>query len=77
MHLLISNLNKLTTSSHVVTLFLPFGIISSVKILMNLRSGRSEGSAMIEMETMAGRHAIVALNNLHFMNHFIQVEESY
>ena len=76
MHLLISNLNRLTTSSHVIALLLPFGLVTSARINMNTRNGYSAGTALVEIEARAGHIAIGQLDNIRFMNHYIQLEES-
>ena len=76
MRLLISNLNRLTTTSHVVALLGPFGLVTSAVIMMNVKSGYSEGIALVEMEFNAGQMVISELNNTRFMNYFINVEET-
>lgn len=76
MRLLISNLNRLTTTSHVVALLGPFGLVTSAVIMMNVKSGYSEGIALVEMEFKAGQMVISELNNTRFMNYFINVEET-
>jgi RNA recognition motif-containing protein len=76
MRLLISNLNSLTTTSHVVALLGPFGLVTSAVIMMNLKSGYSEGMALVEMEYKAGQMVISELNNSRFMNYYINVEET-
>ena len=77
MHLLISNLNRFTTTSQVVALLVPFGLVTSARLFSNIQNGISDGTALVEMEFAAGRSAINALNNLRFMNYFIHVEETY
>jgi RNA recognition motif-containing protein len=76
MRLLISNLNRFTTTSHVVALLGPFGLVTSAVIMMNLKSGYSEGIALVEMEYKAGQMVISELNNSRFMNNYINVEET-
>ena len=76
MRLLITNLNKLTTTSQIVSLLNPFGMITSAIIMMNVKTGYSEGMALIEMEFKAGQVVISELNNCRFMNYFINVEET-
>lgn len=76
MRLLISNLNRLTTTSHVVALLGPFGLVTSALIMTNVKSGYSEGIAVVEMEYKAGLMVISELNNSRFMNYFISVEET-
>ncbi|AEV99766.1 hypothetical protein A4D02_26235 [Niastella koreensis] len=76
MRLLISNLNRLTTTSHVVALLGPFGLVTSAVIMTNLKSGYSEGIALVEMEYKAGQMVICELNDCRFMNNYISVEET-
>lgn len=76
MRLLISNLNSFTTANHLVNLLLPFGLVSSARIIMNAQNGYSDGVALVEMEYIAGRIAINELNNSRFMNYYISVEET-
>ncbi|OQP56836.1 hypothetical protein A3860_09640 [Niastella vici] len=76
MRLLISNLNRFTTTSQVVALLGPFGLVSSAVIMMNVKSGYSEGIAVVEMEFKAGQMVISELNNSRFMNYYISVEET-
>jgi RNA recognition motif-containing protein len=76
MRLLISNLNRFTTASHLVNLLLPFGLVSSARIVMNTQNGFSEGMALVEMEYKAGQSVVSELNNSRFMNYYISVEES-
>jgi RNA recognition motif-containing protein len=76
MRLLISNLNRFTTASHLVNLFLPFGLVSSARIVMNAQNGFSEGMALVEMEYKAGQSVVSELNNSRFMNYYISVEET-
>jgi hypothetical protein len=75
MRLLISNLNRLTTTSQVVALLGPFGLVTSAMIMM-MKSGYSEGIAVVEMEFKAGHMVISELNNCRFMNNYISVEET-
>jgi RNA recognition motif-containing protein len=76
MRLLISNLNRFTTASHLVNLLLPFGLVSSARIMMNAQNGFSEGMALVEMEYKAGQIVVSELNNSRFMNCYISVEET-
>ncbi|OQP44201.1 hypothetical protein A4H97_33470 [Niastella yeongjuensis] len=76
MRLLISNLNRFTTATHLANLLLPFGLVSSARIMMNAQNGLSEGVALVEMEYKAGQIVISELNNSRFMNYYISVEET-
>lgn len=75
MRILISNLNRFTTASQLINLLIPFGLVSSAKI-MNARNGYSEGMALVEMDYNGGLIVISELNNSRFMNYFIRVEET-
>lgn len=76
MRLLISNLNRFTTAPQLVNLLLPFGLVSSARIVMNAQNGYSEGVALVEIEYKAGQTVISELNNSRFMNYYISVEET-
>jgi RNA recognition motif-containing protein len=77
MRILISNLNKLTTTSQVIALLLPFGFVNSAKVIMNAENGYSEGYALVDMEYNAGKIVIHELDSMRFMNCYISVEETY
>ncbi|WP_205512820.1 RNA recognition motif domain-containing protein [Longitalea arenae] len=76
MRLFISNLNKFTTTSQIVALLLPFGLVKSAQLVINTKNGFSEGRAIVEMEFNAGQSAIEELNDFRFMNCFIKVERT-
>lgn len=77
MRLFISNLNRFTTTSQIVALLLPFGLVKSAKLITNTNSGYSDGTAFVEMDINAGQAAIKGLDNMRFMNCFIKVEETF
>lgn len=77
MRLLISNLNRFTTTSQVVALLLPFGLVSSARIVMDTQSGYSEGIALVDMGYAAGKAVIYELDNARFMNCYIRIEEDF
>lgn len=77
MRILISNLNRFTTTSQIINLLLPFGLVSSARIEKNAKSGYSEGVAFVEMEYKAGHIVISELHNSRFMNYYINVEETF
>ena len=77
MRLFISNLNRFTTTSQIVTLLLPYGLVKSAKLIKNIKNGCSEGAALVEMEFTAGQLAINQLNDRRFMKCFIKVEEAF
>ncbi|MFL5744259.1 MAG: RNA-binding protein [Niastella sp.] len=76
MRLFISNLNRLTTTSQIIALLLPYGLVKSARLII-AKNSYSEGTALVEMEFDAGVSAIEELDNLRFMNCFIKVEETF
>jgi RNA recognition motif-containing protein len=77
MRLFISNLNRFTTTTQIVALLIPFGLVKSARLITNTNSGYSNGTAFVEMDITAGQSAINGLNNMRFMNCFIKVEETF
>ncbi|WP_207512928.1 RNA recognition motif domain-containing protein [Longitalea luteola] len=75
MKIFISNLNFKTTAVHLSNLFLQFGIVLSAKIIMD-NTGHSLGYGYIVMDQQSGNSAINVLNNINFMNHYIEVSEA-
>ena len=75
MNILVSNLNRLTTAGHLQNLFIPFGLVKSVKIVRKDINGQSEGMGFINMDLYSGNAAINGLNNVRFMNFYIEVKE--
>ena len=76
MNIVISNLNLLTTTEHLSNLFLPFGLVQSVKIIKDDRTGHSLGFGFIKMNRFSGYVAISELNAIKFMNFYIDVSEA-
>lgn len=75
MNILVSNLNRLTTAEHLLNLFIPFGLVKSVKIVRKDINGQSEGTGFINMDHYSGNSAINGLNDVRFMNFYIKVRE--
>jgi RNA recognition motif-containing protein len=75
MKIFISNLSYLTTVKHLRQLFTKFGLIHSVEILREGINGNSSGVGFIKMDKSQGGTAIEELNNMKFMNFYIQVSE--
>ena len=75
MKILISNLNYLTTTTHLRHLFMKYGIIHSVEIIRDNVNGNSSGVGFIQMDKYPGGVAIQELNYMKFMNYYIQVSE--
>lgn len=76
MNILISNLSYLTNATQLSSLFIPYGIVISSKIVVDAVSGRSLGYGYIKMSYKAALMAISELNDSRFMNTFIEVEEA-
>ncbi len=76
MRILISNLNSLTTSNHLQTLFSHYGKVLSAKIFRQAETGRSLCSGYVEMQSETGAQAVYALHDYQFMSYFISVEET-
>jgi RNA recognition motif-containing protein len=74
MLLFVGNLNKLTTEKELQTLFLSFGAINKLKIMVDKITRRSRGYAYVDMtETTEAEKAIAKLNSSMFMNTVIIV----
>lgn len=76
MNILVSNLNKLTTARHLLDLFIPFGLVQSVNIVRKDINGHSQGMGFIKMDRFSGKSAINGLNDIKFMNCYIEVSEA-
>jgi len=75
MRIFVTNLNIRTTANHLMALFVRYGEVKSLKIIRDMDLKRFTGAALIEMEYNNGMMAISELNNLNFMNHYIELEE--
>lgn len=77
MNIYIGNLHANTSEADVAKLFEKFGAVSSVNIVMDKKNGQSRGFGFVEMEESgAGERAIQTLNNLNYMNQYIEVSEA-
>lgn len=64
MNIFVGNLDFETTEEQLYNLFIPFGEVTSVKIVMDEFSGHSKGFAFVEMPSQTqGENAINNLNN--------------
>ena len=61
----------------VTRLFEKFGTVQSVKIIMDKNSRQSKGFGFVEMEEPGSAlKAMSALNNINYMNQYIEVSEA-
>jgi RNA recognition motif-containing protein len=75
MQIFIGNLNRMTTARHLADLFLPYGMVRTVKIISDQMTGHSLGYGYIEMEPNCGKLAVRRLDRRLFMNCYIKVDE--
>ncbi|WP_315823077.1 RNA-binding protein [Paraflavitalea speifideaquila] len=75
MNIFVGNLNRKTTAQHLIQLFIPFGKITSVRILSDHQTGHSLGCGYVEMDNQAGAIAIQNLHERFFMNTYMEVNE--
>lgn len=76
MNIFVGNLNDMITARHLLQLFVPFGMVYSARILRDKASNHSAGCGYVEMDSRAGKAAISKLNNLQFMNCYLEVTET-
>lgn len=69
------NLPATTTELQLTELFSEFGRVRSVKLPMEVFSGKCRGFAFVEMEGHEARAAIVGLNGREFGGQLIRVNE--
>jgi RNA recognition motif-containing protein len=75
MNIFVGNLNTMTTARQLSDLFFRFGKVLSSKIIMDSGTGCSLGIGFIEMDKRSGLVTIEQLNNLNFMNSYMEVNE--
>ena len=75
MQIYIGNLSQMTTTHHLVNLFLPFGKVRFSRIASDEKTGRSLGFGYIEMDPTGAKNAIRKLNRILFMNSYMEVKE--
>lgn len=77
MNIYVGNLHGNMSEAQLRDLFSEYGKVSSVKILMDMETGQSLGYGFVEMDDRAdGLHAVRKLNNLNFMNMYLEVSEA-
>jgi RNA recognition motif-containing protein len=77
MNLFVGNLSPETTQQHLQDLFSEFGVINSVKIIIDSATGLPKGFGFVEMEDKF--HSYDAIDNLdatYFMGSIISVKEA-
>lgn len=75
MKVAITNLNSRTTAEHLQRLFNPFGTVESVKIMNDDPAGRSACYGVVRISYPEGLMAIAALDQILFMDHYLEVFE--
>ena len=77
MNIYVGNLSSHTTEKHVQDIFVPFGDVRSVKVVMDAFSGRSRGFAFVDMPGRdSGERAIKELNHTRLNTQSIVVSEA-
>lgn len=77
MNIYVGNLNAATREPHIKELFLPFGKVINVKIIMDFKTGQSQGYGFVEIDSrIDGNEAIRKLNNFSFMDSSLEVYET-
>jgi RNA recognition motif-containing protein len=73
MNIFVRNLNARTTAQHLWQLFLQFGQVFSVRLVMHNKAGAAGGAAYVQMDNQAALIAIRELDGVNFMNHFLEI----
>ncbi len=73
--LYVGNLSFGTTTEDLMTLFGPYGPVTSAQVMTDRETGRSRGFAFVEMTT-GGDEAIQALNTTEFQGRNLTVNEA-
>jgi RNA recognition motif-containing protein len=77
MNIYVGNLNPLALDTDIKRLFSEYGIVRSVKLVMDEYSQRSKGFAFVDMaDKKAGELAIRKLHQLFFMQKSIIVKDA-
>jgi RNA recognition motif-containing protein len=77
MKLFVGNLNSQAADSDLIKLFTEFGVVKSVKLVVDAYTRRPKGFAFVEMENRAaGENAIGKLDNTLFLQQTIVVNEA-
>jgi RNA recognition motif-containing protein len=76
MNIYIGNIPLSVPIEEIKKLFVPFGQIASLQIIMDIESGQSKGFGFITMtEDAAGMRAVEKLNQSNFMGHYLEVKQ--
>jgi|GEM_PF-1607061 len=77
MNIYVGNLHNNMSEAQLRDLFSEYGKVLSVKIIMGMETGQSLGYGFVEMDDRAdGQRAVRKLNNLNFMNMYLEVSEA-
>jgi RNA recognition motif-containing protein len=77
MNLFIANLSPASTTKDLQNLFSHYGIVTTVKVIIDRVTGRSKRYGFVEMPNkQEAREAVAELNNTAFQEKFILVRES-
>ena len=75
MNIYIGNLHPNVSEGQIKDLFRQYGVVNSVKIILDMETGLSKCFGFIEMDDAHdGRLAIKKLHDQNFMGQFLQVE---
>lgn len=73
MNIFVSSLNFRARKEDLISLFSPYGEVSSARIILNKETRRSKGYGFVEMSEEEGLKAIEALNGIEHMGRTINV----
>lgn len=77
MNLFIANLSPVSTTKDLQKLFSHYGLVTTVKVIIDHGTGRSKRYGFVEMPSIYEAHeAMVELNNTSFQDKLILVRES-
>jgi RNA recognition motif-containing protein len=77
MNLFIANLSPASTTKDLQKLFSHYGIVTTVKVIIDRVTGKSKRYGFVEMpNNQEAREAMAELNNTTFQEKFILVRES-
>jgi RNA recognition motif-containing protein len=78
MNVYIGNISYNMSPEEIKEIFLPYGNVLNVKIIIDKQTGRSKGYAFVEMETdQAAENAIKALNETEIRGRNVKVNSAH